>query len=371
MPRLSDKKNTVAIDFRDNDAVGALLHSAGRLPLLTADQEIKYARQIQQAIACIVAAINEHECLMARFGELLDEKNPTQALTRNGFSRSLVEGVKPYLSPEGIRAVEIGTRAREKMTSHNIRLVVSIVKKFLTRQQFNGQATIAQEDMIQEGCVGLLRAAEKFEPERGYKFSTYAYWWITQGITRLLNDQSRTIRLPIHVCENFSKLRRLQAKAMRNGQERIAPADLALQLYPKAKSPEDAIAKMRKLIEINQFIASLDLPVGDGDMALGDMIADPTTDLDPATQLERIFLMDRVQTAISDLGLTSREQYLLDNRLLAAGSGSRMTLQEVGKNLPPLYDGANAGCSRERVRQLERGLKVKLSRRLNPLKELI
>jgi len=169
----------------DGDLVRSYLRDIGRVPLLTHEQEITLGRQVQELVA-----IEELELeLESRLG-----RKPSQAelATAAGLSAPLLK-----------RRLQAGRRAKERMVAANLRLVVSVAKKYTKRN-------MELLDLIQEGTIGLVRGVEKFDPTRGYKFSTYAYWWIRQGITRAIAEKSRTIRLPIHITETLNKLKKGQ-----------------------------------------------------------------------------------------------------------------------------------------------------------------
>lgn len=284
------------------------LQDIGRVPLLTREEEIKYGRQIQTML--------EAQQVQETLVEQLD-----RAPSSEEWAAALEVTVDELEA-----ALEAGDRAKRKMVEANLRLVVNIAKQYQNRN-------IDLLDLIQEGAVGLQRGAEKFDPSRGYKFSTYAYWWIRQAITRSISQHSRTIRLPIHLVEILNKVKREQRVLSQElgRTPTIQEVAIALDLKPE---------KVRKCLDYARQPISLEKRVGDNaDTELIDILEDESTS--PSEHVAKLGLSQDLQKAIAQLPDTMREIIIMRFGL---DGNEALSLSESGRRL---------GMSRERVRQLQ------------------
>jgi len=291
------------------DPVRMYLKEIGKVPLLAGDQEVRLAQRIEAGWRAA-----------ERIATLEDE-----------YGEAAVP--RERLRPEE-RVVADGLAAKKELINANLRLVVSIAKRYRNR----GMAFL---DLIQEGNLGLMRAVDKFDYTKGFKFSTYATWWIRQAITRAIADQARTIRIPVHMVETINKVGRVQRQLLQEFGREPTVEELALRV-------EMPVVRVREILRISQDTVSLEQPMGDEeDFNLGDVIEDQSAVM-PADAAARALLNEAVKQALSEL--SEREQQVVRLRF-GLDDGQVRTLEEVGKEF---------GVTRERIRQIESKVLAKL-----------
>jgi RNA polymerase nonessential primary-like sigma factor len=317
MAKVTDKRASSPAPA-GRDMVRTYLHEIGRVPLLTHEQEIIFGKQVQQ----MMALLENQGALTQSLGH---EPTLSEWAEQSDLSEADLEG-----------ALKQGKRAKQKMIEANLRLVVAVAKKYQKRN-------LELLDLIQEGTLGLERGVEKFDPTRGYKFSTYAYWWIRQAITRAIAQQARTIRLPIHITEKLNKIKKAQRELSQKLGRSATPAEIAheLELDP---------TQIREFLMIARQPVSLDLRVGDNqDTELRDLLEDEGQSPEQFTAGEA--LREDVNQLLGELTPQQREVLTLRFGLQ---NGKELSLAKVGEQL---------SLSRERVRQLERQALDQLRRR--------
>lgn len=289
------------------DAVRMYLREIGQVDLLSIEDERRLAQLIEEGKVAAAEIDRSHEDRAS--GSTVDERNL-------------------------LRAVKRGERAKSELTQANLRLVVSIAKRYSGR----GMQLL---DLVQEGNLGLMRAVDKFDHTKGFKFSTYATWWIRQAITRSIADQARTIRIPVHMVEHMNRVTRTKRSMHQELEREPTIEELAqrVQLEPN---------KVRELLRYSQDPLSLDSPVGEEDESnLGDFIQDESAD-SPADAATRVMLSSAVGEMLGEL--SDREQEIVRLRFGLNG-GQAKTLEEVGLEF---------GVTRERIRQIEAKTLAKL-----------
>ena len=290
------------------DPVRMYLKEIGKVPLLSAEEEINLAQRMEAGNV----ATEKIQLLKARMEETEDEAEKAE----------IQEEIKAMQ-----KDIDLGSDAKKRLAEANLRLVVSIAKRYVGR----GMLFL---DLIQEGNLGLIKAVEKFDYRKGYKFSTYATWWIRQAITRAIADQARTIRIPVHMVETINKLIRVSRQLLQELGREPSPEEIAAEM----KMPVD---RVREILKISQEPVSLETPIGEEeDSHLGDFIKDDNVPV-PADASAFTLLKEQLEEVLGTL--TEREQKVLTLRF-GLEDGRARTLEEVGKEF---------NVTRERIRQIE------------------
>jgi RNA polymerase nonessential primary-like sigma factor len=340
-----------AVRSRSQDLVRLYLQEIGRVPLLGRDEEVAEAQKVQrymQLVELRTQAAEKEDGLMGQYLELMNLRDRLAAklghrpsLTRWArdaklevpeLKKILAAGKQGWAKISGLTVEELdkiqneGIRAKEHMIKANLRLVVSVAKKYQNRG-------LELLDLVQEGTLGLERSVEKFDPTKGYRFSTYAYWWIRQGITRAIATQSRTIRLPVHITEKLNKIKKAQRKLSQEKGRTPSIEDIARELDMTAPQVREVLLRVPRSV-------SLETKVGkEKDTELGDLLE--TDEISPEDLLVRESLQRDLQELLADL--TGRERDVIEMRF-GLLDGTPYSLSDVGRSLE---------LSRERVRQIE------------------
>ncbi|MGN6332692.1 MAG: sigma-70 family RNA polymerase sigma factor [Motilibacteraceae bacterium] len=298
------------------DLVRVYLDEIGKTALLNAAEEVELSRRIEAGLYA--------ERLLAAHADGAPLSVPgTPSRERVATTVALLE-----------QAVAEGREAKARMVQANLRLVVSVARKY-------SQRGVPLLDVIQEGNVGLIRAVEKFDYRKGFKFSTYATWWIRQAISRGLVEQDRTIRLPVHVSEEVSKITRARRRLVQDLGREVTDAEIA----EASGLPLERVTELRL---VARDAVSLDSPVGDEeDTSLGDLVADTSTET-VEDVVERTAMSEEISRLLD--GLDERERTVLRLRF-GLDDGRPRTLDEIGRVI---------GLTRERVRQIEKGVLLRL-----------
>ncbi len=353
------------------DLVRLYLQEIGRVPLLERDEEVSEAQKVQRHINIVeqraqaaqdgdktiqefIELINVHDRLVSQLSHRPSMNRWSMAVGMEipALKEALARGKEAWAQVVGCEVKELektqknGIRAKEHMIKANLRLVVSVAKKYQNRG-------LELLDLIQEGTLGLERAVEKFDPTKGYRFSTYAYWWIRQGITRAIATQSRTIRLPVHITEKLNKIKKAQRKISQEKGHTPKIEDIAKELDMTAAQIREVLLRVPRSV-------SLEIKVGkEKDTELGDLLE--TESASPEETLMRESLQKDLHYLLSEL--TTREREVIQMRF-GFGGEKPFSLAEIGRCLE---------LSRERVRQIEAKAlqKLRQPRRRNMIRDYL
>ncbi|MBL1209629.1 RNA polymerase sigma factor, RpoD/SigA family [Geminocystis sp. GBBB08] len=308
------------------DMVRTYLQEIGKVPLLSHEQEIIFGKQVQQMMALYHV-----------------KEQLTQELDREPTTEEWANAVEKDLN-QIKKIIHQGKRAKQKMIEANLRLVVAIAKKYQKRN-------MEFLDLIQEGSLGLERGVEKFDPTKGFKFSTYAYWWIRQAITRAIAQQARTIRLPIHITEKLNKIKKTQRELSQKLGRSPSPNEIAIAL-------ELEPAQIREYFSIARQPISLDVRVGDNqDTELSELLEDDG--ISPDNYITQELMRQDLHKLLGEL--TPQQQQVVKLRF-GLDDGKELSLAKIGQRM---------SISRERVRQLEQQALAHLRKKRGTVKEYI
>jgi RNA polymerase nonessential primary-like sigma factor len=326
MPKANIEKQTTKKNSYSADMVRTYLHEIGRVPLLTHEQEIVYGKDVQK----MMILLTEKEELERQLEIKLSLKEWAEKVQMSEVELN--------------RVMQAGQRSKRKMIEANLRLVVAIAKKYQKRN-------MEFLDLIQEGSLGLERGVEKFDPTKGYKFSTYAYWWIRQAITRAIAQQARTIRLPIHITEKLNKIKKTQRELAQKLGRSAEPKEIAEELGLET-------AQIREYLSVARQPISLDVRVGDNqDTELSELLEDDG--ISPDHYATQQLLRQDLYSLMADLTPQQREVISLRFGL---EDGKELSLAKIGQRM---------SISRERVRQLEHQALAQLRRRRAYVREYV
>lgn len=336
---------------RTTDLVRVYLQEIGRVRLLGRDEEVAEAQKVQRyqkliqlrdktakkeggILASYVNLLQSHDRLVAQLGHRpsLERWAKASGVEVSELKPTIAAGKRRWAELAKVTVVELeqfqadGILAKDHMIKANLRLVVSVAKKYQNRG-------LELLDLIQEGTLGLERAVEKFDPTRGYRFSTYSYWWIRQGITRAIATQSRTIRLPVHITEKLNKIKKAQRKISQEKGRIATIEDIGIELEMTPAQVREVLLKVPRSVSLETKVGS------DKDTELGDLLE--TEDATPEDKLMRESLNRDLQKLLADLSERERKVILMRYGL---GDGHPYSLAEIGRALE---------LSRERVRQIE------------------
>lgn len=327
MPKVNIERKSELLNYSANDTLRNYFREMGKIPLLTPEQEVIFGKQVR----AMTILLEKKEVEEKKLERRLDITEWTNLV---GLSeRELNEVIK------------LGRQAKEKIVKANLRWVIAIAKKYQKRH-------VDFADLIQEGNLGLERAVEKFDPTKGYRFSTYAGWWIREAITRAISQKSRTIRLPTHIVEKITKIKQTQRKLSKSLGRTATKTEIARDL-------DLTTERVRELLSMAQRPISLNILVGEN---LGVDLLDFLKDngVSPENYVNRQFLQQSLSELMSDLKPQQREVLLL--RFGLENGGVELSLTQIAQRMD---------LSHERIRQIERRALIELRRKRAKIREYI